>query len=98
MRKILLLHVEVSFRLIPVIGGWMADRLVGDPEGWPRPVALFGKIIGAGERAFERRRRGRDARGIAADSPQRAQRARTCSGKPGPPCGGRALIKLRIEN
>ncbi|MDR1402643.1 MAG: adenosylcobinamide-phosphate synthase CbiB [Tannerellaceae bacterium] len=47
-------HSLVLFRLIPFIGGWMADRLVGDPEGWPHPVALFGKIIGAGERAFNK--------------------------------------------
>jgi hypothetical protein len=40
----------------------------------------------------------RSARGIVAESPQRAKRARTCSGKPDPPCGGRAHIKWRMEN
>jgi adenosylcobinamide-phosphate synthase len=47
-------HAVVLFRIIPFIGGWMADRFVGDPEGWPHPVVLFGKLISAGERAFNK--------------------------------------------
>jgi adenosylcobinamide-phosphate synthase len=47
-------HSVALLRIIPFIGGWMADRLVGDPEGWPHPVALFGKLISAGERAFNK--------------------------------------------
>jgi len=29
-------------KAFPFIGGWLADRLFGDPEGWPHPVVGFG--------------------------------------------------------
>lgn len=32
-------------KAIPFIGGWFADRLLGDPESWPHPVVWFGKAI-----------------------------------------------------
>ncbi len=32
-------------KVVPFIGGWLADRLLGDPEGWPHPVVGFGKVI-----------------------------------------------------
>lgn len=35
---------------VPFLCGWMADRLLGDPERWPHPVVWFGKAIAAGER------------------------------------------------
>ena len=28
-------------KAFPFIGGWLADRLLGDPEGWPHPVVGF---------------------------------------------------------
>ncbi|MDL2278505.1 adenosylcobinamide-phosphate synthase CbiB [Parabacteroides sp. OttesenSCG-928-G07] len=37
------------YRVIPFLGGWFADRLLGDPEGWLHPVVGFGKLISAGE-------------------------------------------------
>lgn len=37
-------------KIIPFLGGWLADRLLGDPEGWFHPVVLFGKVIAAGEK------------------------------------------------
>lgn len=37
-------------KVIPFLGGWLADRLFGDPEGWFHPVVLFGKVIAAGEK------------------------------------------------
>lgn len=37
-------------KVIPFLGGWLADRLLGDPEGWFHPVVLFGKLIAAGEK------------------------------------------------
>lgn len=37
-------------KVIPFLGGWLADRLLGDPEGWFHPVVLFGKVIAAGEK------------------------------------------------
>lgn len=39
-------------KIIPFLGGWLADRLLGDPEGWFHPVVLFGKVIAAGEKKF----------------------------------------------
>ncbi|MDR0750676.1 MAG: adenosylcobinamide-phosphate synthase CbiB [Tannerellaceae bacterium] len=47
-------HSVALLQIIPFIGGWMADRLLGDPEGWPHPVVWFGKLISAGERAFNK--------------------------------------------
>ena len=37
-------------RVVPFLGGWLADKLLGDPEGWPHPIVWFGKAISAGER------------------------------------------------
>ena len=39
-----------SFKVIPFLGGWLADRLLGDPEGWPHPIVWFGKLISFGEK------------------------------------------------
>lgn len=44
------LHTIYSARIIPFLGGWLADRLLGDPEGWPHPIIWFGKMISAGEK------------------------------------------------
>lgn len=40
--------------IIPVIVGWLADKLLGDPERLPHPVVLFGKLIACGERRLNR--------------------------------------------
>lgn len=37
-------------KVIPFLGGWLADRLLGDPEGWPHPIIWFGKLISFGEK------------------------------------------------
>ena len=29
-----------SFKVIPFLGGWLADRLLGDPEGWSHPMEV----------------------------------------------------------
>ena len=39
-----------SFKVIPFLGGWLADRLLGDPESWPHPIVWFGKLISFGEK------------------------------------------------
>lgn len=44
------LHTIYSARIIPFLGGWLADRLLGDPEGWPHPIIWFGKMISMGEK------------------------------------------------
>lgn len=43
-----------SFKVIPFLGGWLADRLLGDPEGWPHPIVWFGKLISFGEKKLNR--------------------------------------------
>lgn len=42
------------FKIIPFLGGWLADRLLGDPEGWFHPVVLFGKMIAHGEKKLNK--------------------------------------------
>lgn len=41
-------------KVLPFLGGWLADRLFGDPEGWPHPVVWFGKVIAAGEKELNK--------------------------------------------
>ena len=43
--------------IIPLLVGWAADRLLGDPEGWPHPVVGFGRWIEWGEHRFNKGRR-----------------------------------------
>lgn len=43
-----------ALRMLPFIGGWFADKLLGDPEGWPHPIVWFGRAISAGEKQFNR--------------------------------------------
>lgn len=45
-------HSIYLVRVIPFLGGWLADRLLGDPEGWPHPIIWFGKLISLGEKKF----------------------------------------------
>ena len=40
--------------IIPILAGWLADKLLGDPERLPHPVVLFGKLIASGERLLNR--------------------------------------------
>ncbi|MGM9796957.1 MAG: adenosylcobinamide-phosphate synthase CbiB [Parabacteroides sp.] len=43
-----------ALRMLPFLGGWFADKLLGDPEGWPHPIVWFGRVISAGEKQFNR--------------------------------------------
>lgn len=36
--------------IIPLVVGYIADLLLGDPPGWPHPVRLFGYAIAVGDR------------------------------------------------
>jgi len=46
-------HYSFSlFKVIPFLGGWLGDRLLGDPFGSFHPVVLFGRIISSGEKAL----------------------------------------------
>jgi adenosylcobinamide-phosphate synthase len=42
--------------IIPLLVGYAADLLLGDPRGWPHPVRLFGWCIAKGERFLNRGR------------------------------------------
>lgn len=49
------LHQSLHWaKAAPFIGGWLADRLLGDPEGWPHPIVGFGKTIAWGERLLNK--------------------------------------------
>ena len=42
------LHHSINLlKIVPFLGGWLSDRLLGDPEGWPHPIVWFGKAISA---------------------------------------------------
>ena len=47
-------HSSYFFKILPFLGGWLADRIFGDPENWPHPIVGFGKIISIGEKKFNR--------------------------------------------
>ena len=33
------LHHSINLlKIVPFLGGWLSDRLLGDPEGWPHPM------------------------------------------------------------
>ena len=47
------LHHSINLlKIVPFLGGWLSDRLLGDPEGWPHPIVWFGKAISAGEKVL----------------------------------------------
>lgn len=45
---------QASFLILPLLIGWIADRLLGDPPSFPHPVVLFGKIISKGEKTLNK--------------------------------------------
>lgn len=48
------MDVNVIYLLLPLLLGWIADRLLGDPLYLPHPVVGFGKIIIWGEKRLNR--------------------------------------------
>lgn len=42
------------FELLPIVVGWVLDRLLGDPPRWPHPVVLFGRVIAWCERRLNK--------------------------------------------
>lgn len=44
----------LSLISLPVVIGWCADRLLGDPLWLPHPIVGFGKVISAGEKRLNR--------------------------------------------
>lgn len=48
------IYSTVSFSVLPFLIGWLADRMLGDPEEWPHPIVWFGKAISFGEKRLNR--------------------------------------------
>lgn len=46
----------IAATILPLIIGWILDRIFGDHERLPHPVVWFGKVIAIGERALNRGR------------------------------------------
>lgn len=44
------MDITAIYRILPLLSGWLADKLLGDPSWLPHPVVGFGKLIAAGER------------------------------------------------
>ena len=42
--------------LIPLLGGWLLDKLLGDPRWMPHPIVLFGRLIAWGDTWLNRGR------------------------------------------
>ena len=40
--------------MIPLLGGWLLDNMLGDPRWMPHPVVLFGKLIAWGDKRLNR--------------------------------------------
>lgn len=46
--------MDTLIRLLPLMAGWLLDRLFGDPERLPHPIVWFGKAIALMEHRFNR--------------------------------------------
>lgn len=47
-------YTHSIINLLPLLIGWMADFLLGDPKCMPHPIVGFGRLIAFGERMFNR--------------------------------------------
>ena len=45
------------FKAVSLIIGWIADRILGDPEWLPHPIVVFGRVIAFGERKLNKGQR-----------------------------------------
>ena len=45
------------FKAVSLIIGWIADRILGDPEWLPHPIVAFGRVIAFGERKLNKGQR-----------------------------------------
>lgn len=45
---------EILYIILPLLLGWVADRLLGDPRWLPHPVIAMGKIIAWGEKILNK--------------------------------------------
>jgi adenosylcobinamide-phosphate synthase len=44
----------IFFIILPMLTGWLLDRMLGDPAWLPHPVVLFGKVIAWGDRRWNK--------------------------------------------
>lgn len=48
------MDINLTYILLPLLLGWLADRFLGDPHYLPHPIVGFGKIISWGNRLFNK--------------------------------------------
>lgn len=48
------MDITVLYVLVPLILGWVADLILGDPASLPHPIVGFGKIISWGEKILNK--------------------------------------------
>ncbi|MGL4851921.1 MAG: adenosylcobinamide-phosphate synthase CbiB [Phocaeicola sp.] len=48
------MDIELLYMLLPLLLGWSADRIWGDPPLLPHPIVGFGKLISWGEKRWNR--------------------------------------------
>lgn len=48
------MDITVLYILVPLILGWVADLILGDPPYFPHPIVGFGKIISWGEKILNK--------------------------------------------
>jgi len=42
-------YTSCLLHIVPFLGGWLADRIFGDPKGFPHLIVAFGKLVSMGE-------------------------------------------------
>lgn len=47
---------DITIAILPLLGGWTLDLLLGDPSCLPHPVVWFGKMIAWGEHRLNKGR------------------------------------------
>lgn len=51
------MDIKLVYILLPLLLGWIADQILGDPTYLPHPIVGFGKIISWGNKHFNKGRR-----------------------------------------
>lgn len=46
--------IGIVLRAFPLLGGWILDRVLGDPVSIPHPVVWFGRLIAKGEQSWNK--------------------------------------------
>lgn len=48
------MDINLIYILLPLLLGWIADKLFGDPSALPHPITGFGKVISYGEKRLNK--------------------------------------------